>query len=278
MFLSGFFSTTGMDQQPKDYFFGPYHLIYFLIAATIIVSLFFFLKNKPRKIQDRYITIFLIIILILKYSTEGLFIYEYNHVFPALSKYPHPFWDINTFFSFQLCGVMNILLPIVIWFNIKPLKGFVFASSILGGLAVLFYPVTVLYGDPFMITLPMVRSAFVHMFLILIPVFLIYRGDVVLNAKKWKHIAIGLLSLAAWAMFGNLFIDKNANNMYLMSNPFYGGPIPILNRLPNGYHVIFLAVAVTIGYFIVFQIAGIFTRLGKHQRTIEIQKNNSTVI
>ncbi len=273
MFLSNFFSTTGMDEQPKEYFFGTYHLIYFLIILTCFVLLFIFLKNKPTKVQNRYISVFLVIILILKYATEGLFIYEYNNVFPALSKYPHPFWDINTFFSFQLCGVMNIMLPIVIWFNIKWLKEFVFASSILGGFAILLYPVTVLYGDPFLITLPMLRSATVHFFLIFIPLFLINRGDVTLNGAKWKRIAAGLLLTAAWAMFGNLFIDKTANNMYLMSNPFYGGPIPLLNVLPNGYHVLFLAFAVTIGYFIIFQIAKLFSiSIRRKQQLNKIEK------
>ncbi len=168
-----------------------------------------------------------------------------------------------------MCGVTNVLLPIFIWFKIKPLREFIFASSILGGLAILFYPVTVLYGDPFILTLPMLRSMFVHFFLIFIPFFMIYRGDVELKAKKWKSIMFGLLGLAAWAMVGNLFIDSSANNMYLMENPFYGGPIPIINQLPNGYHVIFLAAAVTVGYIIVFNIAGFFTKMGIQDKKIK---------
>ncbi|QWB99315.1 YwaF family protein [Mycoplasmatota bacterium] len=262
MLLSNFFTTIGMDEQPGKYFFSNYHLIYLLISIFFFILLFKFLKNKSRKRQNTYITFFLILIIILKYAGEALFIYEYYFVEESYSSYPHAFFDINTFFSFQLCGIMNIVLPIVIWFDIKPLKDFVFATSILGGLAVMFYPVTVLYGNPFALTLPILRSTIVHFFLVFIPLFLMHRGDFNLNKKRWYSIAFWLIMTALWAMFGNIFIDSNANNMYLMSNPFKGGPIPIINVLPNGFHVIFLAFAVTIGYVIVYQIAGLFT--GKH--------------
>lgn len=259
--MKDFFSTIGMDQQPTEYFFGPYHLLYFFIFLLSFALTFYLLTKFNRKWQNRIISIFLILILFMKYSVEGIFIYEYYNVFPALSKYPHPFLDVNTFISFQLCGVMNILLPIVVWFDIKPLKTFTYLTSILGGLAVVFYPVTVLFGDPFIITMPMIRSVVVHFFLVLIPLFLIYRGDLKVKGKNWYQVAIGLLSVAAWAMIGNLFIDSEANNMYLMVNPFLDGPIPVLNQTPNGWHVFILAVAVTFGYFIVFQIAKLFENL-----------------
>jgi hypothetical protein len=70
-------------------------------------------------------------------------------------------------------------------------------------------------------------------------------------------------------MFGNIVIDSSANNMYLISNPFIGGPIPILNQLPNGFHVIFLTVAVTFGYAIVYFIAGFAVAKRKPIETIK---------
>jgi len=258
--IAEFFTTIGMDQQPTEYFFGIYHLIYFLGFVIAFVLLFYFLSKANKKVQKRFITIALIIILFLKYIVEAIFIYEYYNVPEPYSNYPHPFWDVNTFFSFQLCGVMNILLPIVIWFNIKKLKFFVYLTSILGGLSVIFYPVTVLYGEPFIFTLPMVRSIVVHFFLVFIPLFLINQGEIKIKSRLWPELAIGIISVAIWAMFGNLVIDKSANNMYLMRNPFYQGPIPIINSLGNGWHVLFLAVAVTIGYMMVYHLAKLFSR------------------
>jgi len=259
--LATFFSTTGMDQQPTEYLFGFYHLIYLLVFIFSFFIIFTLLLKKSRKKQNTFVNFALILILLLKYSVELIFVYEYYQIAEPYSSYPHPFLDINTFFSFQLCGVMNILLPVVIWFNIKPLKFFVYLSSILGGLSVIFYPVTVLYGDPFIFTLPMLRSIIVHFFLIFIPLFLIYQGDIKIEKKKAYQLVVGILLTAVWAMFGNLLINNNANNMYLMSNPFFGGPIPLINALPNGWHVLFLAFAVTIGYTIAFNIAKAFQKL-----------------
>ncbi|MDT8337303.1 MAG: YwaF family protein [Candidatus Izemoplasmatales bacterium] len=260
MFLANFFTTIGMDEQPIDYFFGTYHLLYFLLFIVSFIILFVILIKQNKKNQNIFINITLILILFLKYITEVLFIYEFYNVYPAYSSYPHPFLDVNTFFSFQLCGVMNIVLPLTIWFKIKPLKPFVYLTSILGGLAVVLYPVTVLYGEPFQVTLPMLRSSIVHFFLVLIPLVLIYRRDIKLNKKHGIHIAIGLLSIAAWAMIGNLFIDTTANNMYLMVNPFLDGPIPILNTMKSGWHNIILTIMVTIGYIIIYQFAKLFQK------------------
>jgi heme A synthase len=269
MTLNAFWTTIGMDQQPGEYFFSMYHLVYLLLNIILFMVIFHFLKKKSKKIQDRWISAFLVLILILKYAGEALFIYEFHTIGYANSTYAHPFLDINTFFSFQLCGIVNILLPIVIWFDIKPLKDFVFATSILGGFSVIFYPVTVLYGEPFRVILPNLRSSVIHFFLIFIPLFLIYRGDFKLKKERWTYVALGLVISALWAMFGNIVIDSSANNMYLISNPFIGGPIPILNQLPNGFHVIFLTFAVTIGYAIVYFIAGFARAKRKPIETIK---------
>ncbi len=258
MFLSSFFSTTGMDEHPGDYFFSYPHFIYLLLNILLFILLWRFLKRRSLRTQNILINIFLGVMIILKYAGDALFIYEYYYVTPALSSYPHAFWDVDTFFSFQMCGVTNILLPLVIWFNLKPLKEFVFISAILGGIAVILYPVTVLYGHPYLITLPIIRSVVIHFFLLFIPLYLINRGDYKLERKRWWQVAIGLISLALWATFGNFVIDVGDNNLYLMENPFYGGPVPILNLIPNYWHIILLAVMVSIGYFLIYKITKLF--------------------
>lgn len=258
MFLTSFFSTSGMDQHPGEYLFAGPHFIYLLFNIVLFVALWILLKRSKRKTQDILITVFLVIMLVLKYAGDALFIYEYYNVSPALSHYPHAFWDVDTIISFQMCGITNILLPLTIWFNLKGLKEFIFASSILGGLAVIFYPVTVLYGDPITITLPMIRSVFVHFFLLFIPLFLINRGDYKLSKTRWWQLVVGIALLALWALFGNLVIDIGDNNLYLMENPFYGGPIPLINIIPDGWHNLLLAVLVTAGYIIIYHMVKLF--------------------
>lgn len=258
MFLSAFFSSEGMNTLPNAYLFGPEHITYLISALISFILLFFLFVKKSEETRKWFITILCILMILLKYGGEVIFVSEWIQYRDQISSYSHPFWDIRTFFSFQMCGVNNILLPLVIWFNWKPLKDFVYASSILGGLAVMLYPAGVLFGDPFMITFPMLRSLIVHFLLAFIPCFLIATEEFSLKPVYWKRTLIGLLGLTAWAMFGNLFIDPSANNMYLMTNPFYGGPIPILNIVPNGFHVLLLAVLVYLGYVIVYQFSKIF--------------------
>lgn len=256
--MAQFFSSFGMDEHPGHYFFSLYHLVYLALTILIFYLLFKFLKKKNRKTQDKYISAFLILILVMKYAGEAIFIYEYYFIDEVYSSFQHPLLSFNTIISFELCGILNILLPIVIWFDIKPLKDFVFASSILGGIALVLYPVNVLYGDPFVLAFPMFRTAIVHFFLIFIPLFLIHRGDYRLKKERWLSVAIGLLVCALWALIGGLFINPGTNHMFIFKNPFYGGPIPIISAIPNGWHDLLLAVLVTIGYILVYQIAKLF--------------------
>lgn len=262
MRILSFFSSSGMDDQPVQYLFTWIHLIYFLICVFVFIILMrIFLHQKPST-QKLFINICLVLMIIMKYAGEAIFVSEW-YLFGAVSTYSHSFWDWRTFFSFQMCGVNNILLPLVIWFKIKPLKDYIFLSSILGGIAVIIYPLGVLSGDPFAITLPMLRSMIVHLLLVFVPCFLIATGETSVERKNWKRTAIGVLGMAAWAMYGNLFVDAKANNMYLMTNPFFGGPIPIINMIPDGYHVLVLAVFLSIGLIICYYFVDIFAAIAK---------------
>ncbi|MFH0993693.1 MAG: hypothetical protein V1761_05020, partial [bacterium] len=171
-------------------------------------------------------------------------------------SFSHSFFDWRILISFQICGINNVLLPLVIWFGWKKAEDFVFASSILGGLAVILYPVGVLYGDPFIITFPIIRSLVVHFLLLFVPCYLIATGTFRFDPKRWPRMAVGSLAAIAWAMYGNLFVDTAANNMYLMINPFYGGPVPVLNALPHGLHVLFLLPIVALGFAGVYVVSG----------------------
>jgi hypothetical protein len=256
MYLLSFFSSNGMDEYPTKYLFHFEHFLYFFLciaAFFILMKLFVHTSEKTRK---RFVSILLILMLLLKYGGEAIFVSEY-YLYPSpVSSFTHPFLDYRTFFSFQMCGVNNVLLPLVIWLNFKPAKDFVYVTSIIGGLAVLIYPSGVLYGSPLVITFPMLRSLIVHFLLVFVPCFLMYTSEFKLESKNWKNTLYGAILISIWSMYGNIFVDPSANNMYLMINPFFGGPIPILNIIPNGYHVIVLLSLVFLGFLLVYYIAG----------------------
>ena len=260
MHIASFFSSEGMGSQPTKHLLTMPHLLYILLAAVALIVLISVLKDQKKRTQDIVIILSCILLLVLKYAGEAVFVYEYYAYGEPVSPYTHAFWDVRTFFSFQMCGVNNVLLPIVVIFNIRWMKDFIYTTSIIGGLAVILYPVGVFYGDPLILSFPMVRSLVVHFLLLFLPIYLIAVGRFRLKAKHWRRTLIGTLSMGVWAMIGNLFLEPTTNNMYLMSNPFYDGPIPVLNHLPDGYHVLALAVLIFIGFVLVYKMIFIYQR------------------
>jgi hypothetical protein len=268
MFLSNFFTSTGMDENPAQYLFTGWHLLYVGLSILVFVCLMKLMIRQSAKTKRIFLLVLGIIMLLLKYGGEALFVWEWVRYGDSVSSFSHPFWDFRTFISFQICGINNVLLPIVIWFNLKPLKDFVYSSSMLGGLAVMLYPVGVLYGDPFVITFPIVRSLVVHFLLVFLPCFMIAIGDFEFDKKRWTYTLTGILATIAFAMFGNLVIDPGANNLYLMENPFLGGPVPLLNSLPSGIHTIFLLSIAFLAFVLLYWIAGQYHRYQRQQRKL----------
>lgn len=240
MFLAKFFSSEGMDLLPDGYLFTLPHFVYMAVSVFFVMYIVFWLKIDNPKRNKILVIVMCGMLWFFKYAGEAVFIYESLAYETPVSSFTHGFWDWRTLISFQICGVNNVLLPIAILFNVKPLKDFTFVSSIIGGTLVILYPSTVLFGDPFVLTFPMLRSLIVHMILVGLPLFLIRTGEFRLEWKHWKRTLIGTLLMIAWPMYGNLVVDPGANYMFLMDNPFYGGPIPVFNALPVGIHVVVL--------------------------------------
>jgi len=250
-----------MDESPTAYLFKWPHFLYMFLVITGFIVLMQIFVHKSDKTRHIFLIVIAVIMLLLKYSGEVLYIWEWNHYGDTISSSSHPFWDVRTFISFQLCGINNVLLPLVIIFNLKPMRDFIYTTSIIGGLAAMLYPVGILFGDPFVITFPMIRTLVVHFLLLFTPCFMIASGDYTLKLKSWwKTIPIGCIAMYLWAMFGNLVIDPGANNMYLMENPFIGVGIPILSDIPSGLHVLLLLAMVFLGFFIVYMSIGAYQK------------------
>jgi hypothetical protein len=256
MFLVRFFSSEGMDLLPDAYLFQWPHFLY---LGLCILTFFLLMKLPDHRhplVRKIIVTTGCVLLLFFKYAGEIIFVSEWFRYGNAVSTFSHPLWDWRTVISFQVCGVNNVLLPLVVWFNWKPLKDFVYPASILGGTAVLLYPVGVLFGDPLVLTFPMLRTLVVHFLLVFLPLYLIKIGEFRLESRYWYRALIGCILMIAWSMYGNLFVDRSANNMYLMRNPFAGGPVPILNQLPDGWHTIPMITLVILGFLLVYFLVG----------------------
>jgi hypothetical protein len=253
MFLARFFSSEGMDLMPDGYLFTFPHFLYIAVSILVIYWMLFRVKTNNQNRNKWIVTVMCILLLFFKYAGEVIFIYEFYTFSEPVSSFSHSLFDWRTLISFQMCGINNVLLPFVIWFNIKPMKDFIYTTSVIGGIVVILYPSTVLFGDPFTITFPMIRSLIVHLILVVLPLYLIRIGDFKLEKKYWYRSLIGSILTALWALYGNIFVDPNANFMFMTKNPFYGGPIPLLNLVPSGWHVILVLLLILIGFIIVYK-------------------------
>ncbi|MFA5006458.1 MAG: hypothetical protein WC509_03190 [Candidatus Izemoplasmatales bacterium] len=268
MFLDGFFSSEGMDLDPDLYLFKLPHFLYIGFCAVLFVVLMKVLSGRGPKFRRAAVLAMTALMLVLKYAGEVIFVYEY-YAFPEpVSANTHALLDWRTLISFQICGINNILLPLVTWFDWKKAKDFVYGSSILGGLAVILYPSGVLYGDPLLLTFPMVRTLLVHFFLFFLPCYLIREGEFRFDPKRWIRLAVGTALAMAWAMYGNLFVDPAANNMYIMHNPFYGGPVPILNAIPDGAHIPVVLAIIALGFVGMYAVQN---RWERHRARLPVQ-------
>ncbi|HAQ56314.1 MAG TPA: hypothetical protein DCR44_02760 [Acholeplasmatales bacterium] len=260
VFLTRFFSSEGMDLFPDMYLFKGPHFLYILFCALAFIVLMKVLPGRGPKVRRIVVLVSTILMLVLKYGGEVIFVSEYYASAEPVSANTHSFFDWRTLISFQICGINNILLPLVVWFDWKKAKDFVYGSSILGGLAVILYPVGVLFGDPIVLTFPLIRTLLVHFLLFFLPCYLIREKTFKFEIRHWPRVLVGTLLAMAWAMYGNLFVDPDANNMYMMQNPFYGGPIPLLNAIPDGWHLIFILAMIALGFLVIYALSGAFRR------------------
>lgn len=266
MALAKFFSSEGMDLLPDGYLFTLPHFIYMIVSLFFVIYVVRWMKIDNPKRNKIVVLVLCGLLWFFKYAGEVVFVYESLAFDEPVSSFTHGFWDWRTLISFQICGVNNVLLPIAVLFNVKPMKDFTFLTSILGGITVILYPSTVLFGDPFTVTFPMVRSLIVHMILVALPLFLIRTGEFRLELKHWKRTLIGTILVFLWALYGNLVVDPGANYMFLMTNPFYDGPIPLLNQIPHGVH---LPVIMALSYL---SLAGAYAILLPWQKRLDLVK------
>ena len=92
------------------------HLIFVQMATLPIHHSFYHplhfldenIQAEECETRKLFVTVCCVIMLLLKYAGEVLFIWEWNRYGDQLSSYFHPLLDFRTLISFQLCGVNNV--------------------------------------------------------------------------------------------------------------------------------------------------------------------------
>lgn len=121
----------------------------------------------------------------------------------------------------HMCTVLTFVLPLVIVFDIKPLKQAVYVLSIMGGI------ITILVGDYFVdLFLPFsaVEGISAHTLLVVLPIMEIGLGHFRLELKKYWQVLVGMVVFMGWATLANEVVFKgyDPNYMYLRHNGLPG--------------------------------------------------------
>lgn len=123
---------------------------------------------------------------------------------------------------FHMCAVLGVIVPFVVWFDIKPLQQPFYVLAIMGSVA------TIAFGEYFTSSFTnyyFYEGIISHTLLMLIPLVEIARGNFALDIKKSWTVPVAMLILMAWATLANtmFFNPGTVNYMYLKRSGFPDG-------------------------------------------------------
>lgn len=134
-----------------------YYFLYIIIAFTLLIGIYLFLKNKTVKFQYRFILTMCFLNLALHFLK--LLFPPYIDDLPA---------SIRKVTFENICAISTLLLPFVyLYKKNKLLNNYFFFIAFIGGLLALFYPTEAMGKYPF--TFDVIRFYYCHISLFLIP-------------------------------------------------------------------------------------------------------------
>ena len=184
------------------------HFAWMGLVIFLALGGFQFAKHKPKLAK----------IVLLSLATSLFVVRLVHQTFRGIAGVEVPWYSA---FPWHMCTVLTFVLPLVIVFDIKPLKHAVYVLSIMGGI------ITVLVGDYFVdLFLPFsaVEGISAHTLLIVLPFMELGLGNLHLKINQYWQVIIGTFILMGWATLANevLFKGYDTNYMYLRHNGLPG--------------------------------------------------------
>lgn len=215
------------------------HFLWIIAVVIISVTLYRYVRNNKEK--GKSIVLFLSITLLLGRITLV--------AFPVILGGLAPWGRI---IPFHQCAVMGIVLPLVIFFDYKPLQQPVYVISMMGGLASIAFAA---YFKSAFQNYYFYEGILSHTLLLLIPLLEIARGNFRLDFKKSWTVLVGMMVLIGWASLANdvFFPGKNTNYMYLKRNGFP-------NEFAGQYYFAIYVLIFAIVFGLIYAIPAIYRR------------------
>ena len=187
--------------------FSLSHIIYAILIAGSIISLYYAFRNKSAEKKERLMR-FLAYAIVISYLSDFFF---HDFVYGGLKMDKLPF---------HVCTALCPIVAITQFNrNGKKLMDFVVMLSIVAPLMYLTYPASVGSGEPW--CYQAVQTMFFHGTLmawgILNVALNIYKPNI---KTSWKSLIL-LIAITIWAKFGNLLLEHNW--FFLEEDAFYIG-------------------------------------------------------
>lgn len=227
-FFTNLFDETFSDGLGEGTF-GYRHIIWILATVALAIILYFVFKKYKRAGR-----IFCIVICCMTF-----FFRLPMTIRRMFTDYPNNFL---TNIPWHMCSFLAFILPVVVVFNIKPLKTAVYSTSIMGGV------ITLALGDYFdsaLINIYLLESMFTHMFMLILPLIEVATGRFTFEFKKSWQAVLGMLFFIGWASLANEIIFKGLGYSYMYLK---------YNALPfeiPGVHFFFMYIFIYIIFFLI---------------------------
>jgi uncharacterized membrane protein YwaF len=184
------------------------HYFWMVLVIAICVAGYQLFKRHPQT-GKKVILILMVYLFTVRLS---------NQIFRAVIGAEVPVWEA---LPFHMCTVMTFVMPIVVVFNIKPLKTPIYVLSMMGGI------VTILNGDYFndlFLSFAAMEGIVAHSIMVIVPILEIAVGGFRLEWKKVWTVFVGIIVLMLWATLANevFFKAYDPNYMYLRHNGLPG--------------------------------------------------------
>lgn len=218
-FYENYFALQSVE--PGNRIFSPEHiLLSSIIGLGIVFVMHWQIIKRDRHFSRRLITFLAVLMLGLEIFRIGWHTYYYG-------------FDLRNI-RFDWCNQVCLALPVIVLLGLKRAYPYIDTLAIMGGLAVLIYPLWVFY-DYGGLHVMAVQSMISHGLMVLIALSMPFSSDYRPEASKFWKPVLGLCIIAAVALVMSRLLGEN----YLLMRDAQG--LPVIGDIPFPWYWIVVA-------------------------------------
>ena len=249
-------------KTPKPY--GIFHLVWLFITVIVIILLSLIRNRNNDKQLKCILGIYGIVALIFEILKQLIWTIDYD---TSTNTF---LWDYTWYaFPFQLCTTPIYVCIICLFLNKSKLRDSLLAymayTTILGSISSALIPDSLFVSD----LLVDIHTMWLHLGSLVVSVYLLMSKEVKGDKKSFKDAILVFISFVVIANILNIVVynsgilNGETFNMFYIS-PYFESTLPIFDviyeNIPYPAFLLVYIVALSIGSYIIYKIAQIFSR------------------